>query len=67
MGGASLVVADAVASIQAQRITDMRGWGRYTGSVLVGTEHRRLVVTTAYFPCEALGEGSAWQATGRHN
>ena len=61
VGGASLVVSDAVASIQAQQVTDMRGWGRYTGRVLEGTDHRRLIVITVYFPCETLGEGSAWQ------
>lgn len=60
VGGASLVVVDVVASIQAQEVTDVRGWGRYTGGVLEGVEHRRLIVITVYFPCETLGEGSAW-------
>ena len=61
VGGASLVVADTVASIQAQHIGDGRGWGRYSGRVLEGKDHRRLIVLTIHFPCETSGEGSAWQ------
>ena len=61
VGGVSLVADDSIAKIQGLRFEDSRGWGRFVGRVLIGSDAKRILLITVYFPTDSTGEGSAWQ------
>ena len=63
VGGTMVATDDAVSRILGVAIEDPRGWGRFTGRILVGKEGFTTVSMAAYFPCTASKDspGSAWQ------
>jgi hypothetical protein len=51
VGGTLVATDDALSRILGVEVTDPRGWGRFTGRILVGKEGTTTVVLTVYFPC----------------
>jgi hypothetical protein len=44
-----------------KELVDRRGWGRYSGRVIVGVAGRAVLLLQVQGPCEGLGEGTQWQ------
>ena len=67
VGGTLIATDDALSRILGVEIVDPRGWGRFTGRILVGREGITTVLITTYFPCtsDKSCPGSAWQTQAR--
>jgi hypothetical protein len=63
VGGTMVALDDAMSRMTGPSIEDPRGWGRFTGRLLIGKEGTSVIVITAYFPCTSSknSPGSAWQ------
>lgn len=64
VGGTMTAYADNLKPILGPQIDDPRGWGRWTGRTLIGTNKIRMFHVGLYFPAEPWGAdtnpGSAW-------
>lgn len=60
IGGTALAATGGAARVADKRISDCRGWGRYSGVVLKsgGT---KLKIISVYMPCPSSKPGSLWQ------